>query len=210
MHTIADEIKSLVESLMGSDFYIEILPFKTKTHDPYEKRTKNRFELRNCLYKFLKDKKNFIFEDGLDLRNVPQKIGIGEKDYYSSLSHTDDVGVFTFDSHPVGVDFENCDKVKKEIVARVSRPTELKLNSNFQIMWSIKEAAFKSIPFMIQPKIVSEIRIESIVHIDKPALPGYEIFRFTASVVRKPKILIGGIVLTNSKTQLSVARAFTT
>ena len=86
MHDAASDIKAFLKSHLGPDFYLEILEFKTKTHDPYEKKTKNRFELRNSLYQFLKEDKQFIFEDALDLRNVPQKIGIGPKDFFSSLS----------------------------------------------------------------------------------------------------------------------------
>ncbi len=191
---------------MGRDFYIEIIKFKTKTYDPYEKKTKNRFELRNALYLFLKDKKKFIFEDSLDLRNVPQKIGIKGKDFFSSLSHTDDIGAFTFDSYPVGVDLENYDRIRKDVIARVSRPAELNLNPDTALLWSMKEAGFKSIPFIIQPKIISEVKVESIAELSKPALTGFKVYNFKASVVRKPKLSIEGIVLTNQVTQLAIAR----
>lgn len=207
MYTVANDIKSFAESLLGSDFYIEVIKFNTKTNDPYEKKTKNRFELRNSLYHFLKEKKKFIFEDALDLRNVPQKIAIKNKDYYSSLTHTDDVGVFTFDSFPVGVDIESPERIRKEIVARVSTKSELTMGPNFQIAWSIKEASFKAIPFIVQPKTISDIKIQSISPFSNAQVPGFEACLFTAIVKKSPAITVEGFCLYNNLAQLCVAKA---
>ncbi len=207
MHNAASEIKAFLKSHLGPDFHLEILEFKTKTHDPYEKKTKNRFELRNSLYRFLKEDKQFIFEDALDLRNVPQKIGIGPKDFFSSLSHTDSTGVFAFDSHPIGVDFENVEKVKLTVVERVSHKEELKLHDKHQILWSIKEAAFKAIPFIIQPKTVSDIVIENVTAVSNAKMKGFEIVKFLASVKKSAKISIEGFGISNETIQLAVAKA---
>ncbi len=207
MHDASSDIKAFLKSHLGPDFHLELLEFKTKTHDPYEKKTKNRFELRNSLYRFLKEEKQFIFEDALDLRNVPQKIGIGAKDFFSSLSHTDSTGVFAFDSQPIGVDFENLEKIKKTIVERVSNRNELKLHSNYQILWSIKEAAFKAIPFIIQPKTVSDIVIETVNTFSNEKMKKFEIVQFLASVKKSAKISIEGFGISNETTQLAVAKA---
>lgn len=207
MQNTSAEIKVLAKKYLGADFYIDIIKFKTKTTDPYEKKTKNRFELRNALYDFLKNEKEFVFEDALDLRNVPQKIGINGKNYYSSLSHTDEIGVFAFDSSPIGVDFENLEKIKKETVARVSQKMEMALNPNFQLIWSIKEAAFKAIPFLVQPKTASDIKVERIESV--PATKGNQaqVCLFSASMKKAPYIKLNGLCLFNKDNQLAIAKA---
>lgn len=206
MHNASTEIMAFMESLLGADFHLEIISFKTKTYDPYEKKTKNRFELRNLLYQFLKEKKGFVFEDVLDLRNVPQKIGNEERNYYCSLSHTEDVGVFVIDSQPIGVDFENRTRIKQEVVARICHKQEMALNPDFQIVWSMKESAFKSIPFLIQPKKVSDIIIEKIEQDTSSRLANYKILKFSASVKKSSKISIYGMTISNSETQLAIAK----
>lgn len=200
-------IKDIISSQLGADFHIEIMPFKTQSRDPFEKKTKNRFDLRTALYSHLKEKMSFVFEDALDLRNVPQKIAVPNKDHYSSLSHTEEIGVFVLDSSPVGVDIENCDRIQKDIVKRVSKDSELNLNSNYQLLWSIKEAAFKAIPFIIQPKTVSEITVDKIEFKTDKKLPGFDVYLFSASTQSSPKTLINGIGVSNSKNQLVVAKA---
>ena len=206
MHNSSAEIRVLTKKYLGTDFYIEIVKFKTKTTDPYEKKTKNRFELRNALYNFLKRQKKFIFEDALDLRTVPQKIGIRRKNYYSSLSHTEETGAFAFDSSPIGVDIEKREKIKKEIVARVSQKMEMALDSNFQLIWSIKEAAFKAIPFMVQPKTVSEIKIERIESITTKKNSPIQACLFSASTKKTPFIKLEGICVFNQDSQLALAK----
>ncbi len=211
MHAASVEINTFASPVMGPDFYLEIFPFKTKSRDPFEKKTKNRFELRTALYNYLKDKKNFVFEDALDLRNVPQKIGVPAKDFYSSLSHTEDVGVFVLDSAPVGVDFENRARILKPIVERVCEPKEVSLDPNFQLLWSIKEAAFKSVPFIIQPKAVTEITVTSLITATDEKIPFYKTATFTTTIKTSSKrsaiSKIDGICIFNDDYQLAIAKS---
>lgn len=207
MYSVINSIKEFVATQFGSDFHIEVLPFKTQTRDPFEKKTKNRFDLRTLLYNFLKEKKNFIFEDVLDLRNVPQKIATPNKDYYSSLSHTEEIGVFVLDSSPIGVDYEHRDRIKKDIVKRVSQDRELELHSNFQLLWSIKEAAFKAIPFIVQPKTVSEIFVDKISPEPNARVSGFDVFSFSAHTQSSPEVTVSGFGITNSENQMVIAKA---
>lgn len=210
MHHASVDIKAFASSVMGSDFHIEIFPFQTQSRDPFEKKTKNRFDLRTALYNFLKDKKSFVFEDALDLRNVPQKIGVPGKDHYSSLSHTENTGVFVLDSAPVGVDYENRERVEQKIVERVCHPDELKLSSNFQLLWSIKEASFKAIPFIVQPKTISDLSVKSVTAAAPSPVTGYQVAYFTSFVTKSPSTTIEGFCIWNDTNQLAIAKATVT
>lgn len=207
MHSAAVDIKVFASSVMGPDFHIEIFPFKTQSRDPFEKKTKNRFDLRTSLYNFLKDKKNFVFEDALDLRNVPQKIGIPGKDHYSSLSHTEDIGIFVLDSAPIGVDYENRDRIQEKIVQRVCSAEEMSLTPNFQLLWSIKEASFKAIPFIIQPKAISDLTVKTVSIATNSPISGYDVVYFSAAPNKGSTTEIKGFCLFNSITQLAIAKA---
>ncbi|MBL7556502.1 MAG: 4-phosphopantetheinyl transferase family protein [Bdellovibrionaceae bacterium] len=210
MHSASVDIQAFATSLMGPDFHIEIVPFQTRSRDPFEKKTKNRFDLRTSLYNFLKDKKNFVFEDALDLRNVPQKIGVPGKDHYSSLSHTDEIGVFVLDSAPVGVDYENRDRIQQKIVERVCTPDELKLSPNFQLLWSIKEASFKAIPFIVQPKAITDLCVKTVSTATSSPINGYDVTQFSAVDTKSPTTHIQGVCISNASVQLAIAKASVT
>jgi phosphopantetheinyl transferase (holo-ACP synthase) len=206
-----NDLKSINEIMLchlGKEFYLEMIPLTNKSRDPFEKKTKNRFDLRTALYNYLKETKKFVFEDALDLRNVPQKFGGPDKDYYSSLSHTDEIGVFAVDSYPIGIDYENKDRIKKEIVERVCIKDELNLSSDFQILWSIKEAAFKAIPFIVQPKTMTDITVTKITSLQNKLLNGYHSFSFSADLKKASSTNIEGVCLSNSTHQLAIAKAF--
>lgn len=201
------KINDLLVSHLGKDFHIEMIPLTSQSRDPFEKKTKNRFDLRTSLYNHLKEKMNFIFEDALDLRNVPQKIGVPTKDYYSSLSHTEELGLFVLDTAPIGVDYETKDRIKKEIIERVCTKEEMNLHTNIQLLWSIKEAAFKAIPFIVQPKTMTDITVNKITLLKNTSLKGFESYSFTAVLKKAASTKIEGICLSNSNHQLAVAKA---
>lgn len=207
MYNSAVDIKKFATSAMGPDFHIELFPFQTQSRDPFEKKTKNRLDLRKALYNFLKDKKNFAFEDVLDLRNVPQKIPVPGMDLYGSLSHTDTIGVFALDSLPVGVDFEDRTRVQKVLVERVCKAPEMKLNSNFQLLWSIKEASFKSIPFIVQPKTITDITVTSIAIIADSKIPNLQLARFSANITKSAFSKVEGVCIFSDNQQLAIAKA---
>lgn len=207
MHNASEDIKAFASSVMGPDFHVEFVVFHTQSRDPFEKKTKNRLDLRTSLYNFLKNKKNFVFEDALDLRNVPQKIGVPGKDHYSSLSHTEDLGVFVLDSAPVGIDYENRERIQEKIVARVCHPDELKLTSNFQLLWSIKEASFKAIPFIIQPKAISDFTVKTLSPGSSNVVKGYQVTHFSAVVTKSPTTQIQGFCISDDVSQLAIAKA---
>lgn len=194
---------------MGPDFHIEIFPFQTQSRDPFEKKTKNRLDLRTALYSFLKDKKNFIFEDVLDLRNVPQKIPTPGKDFYSSLSHTDTIGVFVLNSRPVGVDFEDRQRIQRNLVERVCKKAELELISNFQLLWSIKEAAFKAIPFIVQPKTITDITVSSVTILTSTQIPNLRLASFSVTISKSAFSQADGICFFNDDQQLVIATTTT-
>lgn len=193
--------------MMGPDFHIEIFPFQTQSRDPFEKKTKNRMDLRKALYNFIKDTKNFEFEDILDLRNVPQRIPVPGNDIYGSLSHTDTIGVFALNSLPVGVDFEDRHRIQKVLVERVCKTSEINLSSNFQLLWSIKEAAFKSIPFIVQPKAITDITVVSINVITDTRIPNLQLVRFSANINKSAFAKAEGVCIFDEDQQLAIAKA---
>ena len=206
MHIHLNEIKIFSSSWFGLDFYIDIFSFKNKPNDRSQKKTENRLELRRALYQYLEVEKQYVFEDLLDLRIVPQLIAIDKKNYFSSLSHTEDIGVFVFGSCPIGVDLENRERISADVVARVCEPTELALTADHALLWSIKEASFKSIPFIDQPKLISKIKILKLSPLTDLKISNCTGQTFTAKD-EASLFQVQGIIISNNTHLLAIAQS---
>jgi 4'-phosphopantetheinyl transferase EntD len=77
-----------------------------------------------------------------------------------SISHTKGFGAWIACARPhrIGLDVENRARIKREIVERVSMPSELKAAPRFEYLWCAKEAHFKAME-CDQPATISQLEI---------------------------------------------------
>ncbi|MFN7263229.1 MAG: 4'-phosphopantetheinyl transferase superfamily protein [Pseudobdellovibrionaceae bacterium] len=77
-----------------------------------------------------------------------------------SLSHTKDLGGYLC-SHSafVGFDIETIERVREDMVLRVSNYQELQEAPSPAALWCAKEAVFKALLKLQQPKVLSSIQI---------------------------------------------------
>lgn len=85
---------------------------------------------------------------------------------FSSISHTINMGGVLRGANPCGLDIEVKSRIKKELVARVSKQDEIAAALNFQSLWCAKEAAFKALKNYNQPSVLSKISIGHWQNID--------------------------------------------
>lgn len=86
------------------------------------------------------------------------EMGSAEPSYFS-ISHSTQSGVLAQSLIPIGVDTELIARVSERIVARVSRPEELRQAPSAAFLWAAKEACYKSLIHFQQPQTVSQIEI---------------------------------------------------
>lgn len=137
--------------------HLDFFTLNIKSRDEYETITKQRFEIRSKVYDYLKSRFHTALEEILDLRNIPQKIFVNNQEWYISISHTEKIGVWILSSKPVGIDLEKRSRVNLDVIKRVCSERELSNTDDLNSLWSIKESALKSIPYLIQPKVISQI-----------------------------------------------------
>jgi 4'-phosphopantetheinyl transferase EntD len=114
-------------------------------------REKIRADLKTALLKAGESE-----HDGLtDLKRPPRPAK-----FSVSVSHTKGFGAWIACARPkrVGLDVENRDRIKREIVERVSAPFELKAAPRFEYLWCAKEACFKAME-SDQPAAISQLEI---------------------------------------------------
>lgn len=80
---------------------------------------------------------------------------------FHSKSHCPNAGSILLSSHPCGVDIELEPRLEEHIIQRVSNQTEIKESPDLKRLWSAKEAAFKSLKNIQQPKVISAIDCHS-------------------------------------------------
>ncbi|HWU44371.1 MAG TPA: 4'-phosphopantetheinyl transferase superfamily protein [Bdellovibrio sp.] len=85
---------------------------------------------------------------------------------YSSISHTEGLGIFALASLPLGVDVEVAQRVKESTVGRISSSKELNETPSAAALWCAKEAAFKALKMFRQPSVISGISIGGWQKID--------------------------------------------
>lgn len=103
----------------------------------------------------------------------PPKLDTG----YVSISHCLSLGGFVYSMMPVGFDLEERLRVAPELVKRVSQESELKLTPHASLLWSIKEATFKSLYGFNQPPVATHITLTQMISL-KEETPGAQIYSF--------------------------------
>lgn len=95
-------------------------------------------------------------EQLLDLNLTPNLLN-----FSLSISHNKLLGGFALTSRSInlGFDVEVKDRVRIDLVARVSKKQELETAPGAAALWVAKEAAFKSLRGEAQPKTLSEVEI---------------------------------------------------
>ena len=100
---------------------------------------------------------NNLLQIFTDLNQPPQAPGLT-----CSISHCPLAGGFVFAlnaKYQLGLDLENAKNVKSEIVMRISNPHEVETAPSPAIMWTAKEATFKSLLGPHQPAVLSAVRL---------------------------------------------------
>lgn len=92
----------------------------------------------------------------LDLLKIPQ-----HHDLSLSLSHCKDYSALAWCLKPkrLGVDIEDLLRLKKETVSRVSTASELSLAPRYDLLWSCKEAVFKSLSPSLDMKVLGNVEV---------------------------------------------------
>lgn len=95
-------------------------------------------------------------EQVLNLDLVPKING-----YSISISHSKEVGGFVIvkSNKTIGFDIEARNRIRIEHVQRVSEPSEIAQMPHPAVLWSAKEAAFKSLLHQDQPLVITDIEI---------------------------------------------------
>jgi phosphopantetheinyl transferase len=143
-------------------------------------------------------------ESILDMDNTPQGLFANGQKLYTSISHTMDQAVFVLSECPMGVDLEERQRISEAPVKRVCTATELALiPEDTKLLWSIKEAAFKAIPFAVQPQVISDIQILKITL--EESLAAIKTYSFSCINKHDEQIKILGFISCDENYQLAVA-----
>lgn len=84
-------------------------------------------------------------ESVLDLKNIPTSAQC-----YFSISHNLNNGGYAQSTSQIGFDLEDFNRVKPEVVQRVSTPHDIRQAPSTQYLWSAKESIFKLISQTIE------------------------------------------------------------
>lgn len=85
---------------------------------------------------------------------------------YTSISHSDGIGILAYSKQPVGVDVELTSRVLEQIAARVSSREDVANAPSPASLWTAKEACFKALKTFDQPSVISRISIGDWEKID--------------------------------------------
>jgi len=130
--------------------WTRLTPVSTPTDTAYlffhrsfngERGNDSRTEMRHQLLELLSANGQAAPEELLDLNRRPF-----HPDVNLSLSHCRDAGLIGWVSKPlkIGVDVEQLARIESHLVRRVSTREEMDISPRFELLWSSKEAAFKS------------------------------------------------------------------
>lgn len=78
---------------------------------------------------------------------------------FVSISHAPKLGGYAHSKAPIGFDLEDPQRIKADIVSRVSFPEELTNSPQPDWLWVAKEATFKALRGPRQPQVISAINI---------------------------------------------------
>ncbi len=99
---------------------------------------------------------------------------------FYSKSHCPTAGGIVISQQPCGIDIELTPRLEDRLIQRVSNDSEIEQSPNIKRLWSAKEAAFKSLKNINQPKVISEIHCHSW-----KKLSNLPFFEFSASIKNK-------------------------
>jgi len=102
------------------------------------------------------------FSNWSDLHQIPNSNKLGV-----SISHTQMYGGFILSSKylKIGLDLEFVDRIRPEIVQRVSTKNEVLMAPDAYRLWTAKEASFKA-HYPKNPEVLSKIQIENWQQLD--------------------------------------------
>lgn len=173
----------MTDELLLKDF----LDWLNKNQDPslsyhFQKKwastyTDNRLLIRKDLYKKLKHKPL------LDLTELPKA-----PDKNISISHCPIMGGYVLSDRFVGLDFEQLRRISLKLVQRILSKSEEKFlkDSPHQILWTIKESAYKTLRLQDVP--VSEIQISTIEDNEIDELNGLRVYKSRCHVQKQSTI----------------------
>lgn len=133
--------------------------------------------------------------DFLDLNQIPKP-----PKGCLSLSHCPGGALFMHSEieRPIGVDIELCSRISPKIIKRISEPQEHTGVFNDQWIFSAKEATWKSLVFLDQPKTITDLKvvhIEASKHlISHPISPkvGHKLSSWSCFTMRKGDQILDG------------------
>lgn len=126
-----------------------------------------------------------------------------------SISHCAHIGGFALAPapHRLGFDIEDLERLKKkpDLIQRVATPNDLSQTPHLELLWSAKEALFKSLnsypqtsPFR-QPKTLSEVETTGWRHVSKKLEAQLELFTFKGQNPKNAELIPGsGVVFIKS------------
>lgn len=144
-------------------------------------------------------------ESILDMDNIPQGLFVNGRKLYASISHISNLGVFVIcDSH-VGVDLEERHRISEAPVKRVCTDAEMALGfEDIKLLWSIKEASFKAIPFAVQPKVISDIQVLKI-NLEEHDIDNAKTYSFACNLKQDSELKIWGIITCSENYQVAIS-----
>jgi hypothetical protein len=156
----------------------------------------HRLNLRQGLKHFLEQQGERASSDFDDLEKRPINAA-----WSLSISHTDGLGGFVALRSPdrIGFDIEVPSRIQPNLIQRLSSPTELAAAPQLRLLWTAKEAVFKSLPSSIQPKVMSHIQIRDWARDHRKSGPGLEYenaYSFSAYLKRDTRNTSGYILVT--------------
>lgn len=117
-----------------------------------------------------------------------------------SISHTNTLGGFALTQDPIqlGFDLEISDRVRPEIIRRMSTQKEVDEAPSPAHLWCAKEAVFKALVGATQPQIISELHIgnwqKTESQIETYCLLNLQNFKFSngrGCIVQKNQLTMG-------------------
>ncbi len=134
--TSAEKIETLVKAhlLPQEVFHLDIRPEWGSENAEY------RQEIRKGILDFLKQHHPDQIEDSIWDLEAPPVL----KNFFVSISHCNGMGGFAFSNRSLGFDIEDVTRISTKIIERISTESEVADSPEVELLWSAKEAVFKS------------------------------------------------------------------
>lgn len=145
-----------------------------------ERGNDTRFEMRELLRELLSAHGHASPEELLELERRPY-----HPELHINISHCKDAGLIGWALKPlkIGVDVEQVERIQTHLIRRVSLPGEISEAPRPELLWSAKEAAFKSRSDAVE--VISSVEI-----FDWHAL-GDQTWSFKARVAQDKNTVLG-------------------